>query len=159
MAGCGLRGEINTAEGDVMPLSNRRIGTRYGLAIVSVALVALLRWSLQPALADSAPLILFVLPIVLSGWYGGFGPALLATLLGTLAGAYLFIPAGRGHHQFESADIPWAVTFIIVGIGLSIFNDLLHRTRKQLSLRTADSERQKKAAQRSEERLARVIDS
>ena len=78
-----------------MPFSNRRIGTRYGLAIVSVALVALLRWSLQQALADAAPLILFVLSIVLAGWYGGLGPALLATALATAAGALLFIPATR----------------------------------------------------------------
>ena len=54
-----------------MSISQRRIGIRYGLAVVSVAVVALLRWLLQPALAEAAPLILFVLPIVLAGWYGG----------------------------------------------------------------------------------------
>ena len=78
-----------------MSSSKRRIGTQYGLAIVSVAVVALVQWMLQPALADAAPLILFVLPIVAAGWYGGIGPALLATALGTLSGAYL------EHHGFS----------------------------------------------------------
>jgi PAS domain S-box-containing protein len=142
-----------------MYLSNRRIGIRYGLAVVSVAVVALLRWALQPALADAAPLILFVLPIVLSGWYGGIGPALLATVLATAAGAFLFMPAGRGWSQLGYHDLARVLVFFIVGVALSIFNDVLHGTRKQLALRSAEAERQKRAAQRSEERLARVIDS
>src|SRR3954470_14116986 len=142
-----------------MPLSHRRIGTRYGLAIVSVALVALLRWSLQPALADAAPLILFVLPIVLAGWYGGIGPALLATVLATVAGAYLFIPTARFSHRLEMGDLARVAVFFFVGICLCVFNDVLHRTRKQLKLRSAEAERQRKAAQRSQERLSRIIDS
>src|SRR6476660_8488142 len=107
MVECVCGGKRGTALGEVMSLSNRRIGIRYGLAIVSVALVALLRWSLQPALADAAPLILFVLPIVASGWYGGIGPALLATLLGALTGAYLFLPAHSPQHHFELTVLPW----------------------------------------------------
>src|SRR5258706_5720597 len=98
-----------------MSFSNRRIGTRYGLAIVSVAVVALLRRSLQPALADAAPLILFVLPIVAAGWYGGIGPALLATLLGTLTRAYLFLPAGSGHHQLPLDDLPAMLAIVADG--------------------------------------------
>src|SRR5947208_15154127 len=122
-----------------MSFSNRRIGTRYGLAIVSVAVVALLRWSLQPALADAAPFILFVLPIVLAGWYGGIGPALLATLLGTLAGTYLFLPAGRAHHQLEWSDLPWAMVSLMVGIVLSISEGFGFRMRRRLALRTAEA--------------------
>src|SRR6266850_903263 len=98
-------GKRGTASGETMSISNRRIGIRYGLAIVSVAVVALLRWSLQPALADAAPLILFVLPIMAAGWYGGIGPALLATVLATAAGAFLFIPATRTPHRLEFGDI------------------------------------------------------
>ena len=99
-----------------MSSSKRRIGTQYGLAIVSVAAVALLRWLLQPALADAAPLILFVLPIVICGWYGGIGPALLATTLGTLIGAYLFLPAGRAQHSLHLGDLPLIVSFFPVGV-------------------------------------------
>jgi signal transduction histidine kinase/CheY-like chemotaxis protein len=142
-----------------MSLSNRRIGTRYGLAIVSVAVVALLRWSLQPALADAAPLILFVLPIMAAGWYGGIGPALLATLLGTLAGAYLFLPAGRGHHALQWNDLPGALAFFAVGIALSISHHFAHGMYRRSALRTAEARRRQQAARRTEERLTQVIDS
>src|SRR3954467_6546536 len=104
-----------------MSNSTRRIGIGYGSAVVSVALVALLRWSLQPALADAAPLILFVLPIVLAGWYGGIGPALLATVLATAAGAYLFIPGTRSVHRIEMGDFARVAVFFFVGICLCIF--------------------------------------
>ena len=104
-----------------MSISNRRIGIRYGLAIVSVAVVALVQWMLQPALADAAPLILFVLPIVAAGWYGTNGAlvglwsswlvtdprgAALATVIGALGVAWLLdalvvplgdAPLGEGH--------------------------------------------------------------
>jgi len=142
-----------------MSISTRRIGIQYGLAIVSVAVVALLRWLLQPALADAAPLILFVLPIVLAGWYGGIGPALLATLLGTLIGTYLFIPVGKPNHRLEWIDLPWAVVFLMVGIVLSISEGLGYRMRKRLALRTAEARRRQLAARRTEEKLTRVMDS
>jgi signal transduction histidine kinase/ActR/RegA family two-component response regulator len=142
-----------------MSLSNRRIGIRYGLAIVSVAVVALLRWSLQPALADAAPLILFVLPIMAAGWYGGIGPALLATLLGTLTGAYLFLPAARAHHQLQWNDLPGALAFFTVGIALSISHDISYRMCRRLTLRTAEARRRQQLARRTQDKLTRVIDS
>jgi signal transduction histidine kinase len=142
-----------------MSISKRRIGTRYGLAIVSVALVALLRWLLQPALADAAPLILFVLPIVLAGWYGGIGPALLATVLGTLAGTYLFLPAGRPDHRLEWTDFPWALVSLVVGIVLSISEGIGYRMRRRLALRTAEARRRQHAARRTQDKLTQVMDS
>jgi len=142
-----------------MSISNRRIGIRYGLAIVSVAAVALLRWSLQPALADAAPLILFVLPIVVAGWYGGIGPALLATTLGTLTGAYLFLPAADAHHRLHWNDLPGMLAFFAVGIALSISHDFGYRTRRRLALRTAEVLRRERAARRTEDKLTRVLDS
>ena len=129
-----------------MSISRRRIGMRYGLAIVSVAVVALLRWLLQPALADTAPFILFVLPIVLCGWYGGIGPALLAALLGTLAGAVIFLPSGRPQHQFHSSDLPGTLTFFVVGVALAFSHDYGYRTRRRLALRTAEARRREHAA-------------
>ena len=142
-----------------MSISKRRIGTRYGLAIVSVAVVALLRWLLQPALADAAPFILFVLPIVVSGWYGGIGPALLATMLGTLCGALLFLPLGRAEHHLLWQDLPGILTFLAVGIALSISHDYGFRTRRRLALRTVQAQRREHAARRTQDKLTRVMHS
>src|SRR5215208_794738 len=139
-----------------MSNSRRRIGMQYGFAIVSVAVVALHRWLLQPAMADAAPLILFVLPIVLAGWYGGIGPALLATVLGTLAGTYLFLPANRPGHHLEWSDLPWAMASLLVGIVLSICEGCAYRMRKRLALRTIEVKHRQDAARRARDTLSRA---
>ena len=69
------------------------------------------------------------------------------------------MPADRSWSQLGYNDFTRILVFFIVGVALSIFNDVLHGTRRQLAMRSAEAQRQKKAAQRSEERLARVIDS
>src|SRR5215510_1720257 len=62
---------------------------RYGVAVLSVAIAAALRLALDPILGDVAPFILFYLPVILTAWYGGLGPGLLATALSMLLGDYL----------------------------------------------------------------------
>jgi PAS domain S-box-containing protein len=71
------------------PASNR-----YGLAVVASLLVFFLRLSLDPVLLEHSPLVLFMLPVAISAIRGGFGPGIVATLLGSLAGLYFFPPTG-----------------------------------------------------------------
>ncbi len=63
---------------------------RYGLAAGSVVLATLLTKLLEPFIAPSV-YPLFVVAIVVAAWYGGLGPALLATVFSTLALDYFFI--------------------------------------------------------------------
>ena len=62
----------------------------YAVAVASVAGVAVARPVLNPVLADTSPFLLFTLAVAVSGYVGGFRPALLATALGAAAGAGLF---------------------------------------------------------------------
>src|SRR5215204_5266234 len=142
-----------------MSNSRRRIGMQYGFAIVSVAVVALLRWLLQPALADAAPLILFVLPIVFAGWYGGIGPALLATILGAMVGTFLFLPVANPGQRLQWIYLPWAAVFLLVGVVLSISQGFGYRMRKRLALRTVEAKRRQRAARATADKLSQVIDS
>jgi signal transduction histidine kinase len=59
---------------------------RYGLVLLAVALTLVLRLLLQPVLGESAPLLIFILPVLVSAWYGGRGPGLAATVVSGLAG-------------------------------------------------------------------------
>jgi signal transduction histidine kinase len=85
-----------------------------------VALIA--RAALDPWLGDAQPLSLLFGAIALSVWYGGAGPALLAAIVGYLAGDYLFIPP-RG--VFALVDVQEAIGLgtylaacaIIIGFG------------------------------------------
>jgi C4-dicarboxylate-specific signal transduction histidine kinase len=63
----------------------------YGIAVLSVATALIIsRW---PALhLETAPVSLFLCAVILSAWFGGVGPGLLATTLSALAFYYYFLP-------------------------------------------------------------------
>lgn len=67
---------------------------RYGLAVAVVFLVLLLTVSFQPLL-DRSLFLLFFGAVVLSAWFGGVGPGLLAVGLSVVACQYVLVqPAG-----------------------------------------------------------------
>src|SRR6266851_9657548 len=63
----------------------------YWIAVLSVAAALIIsRW---PALhLRDAPVSLFLCAVILSAWFGGAGPGLLATALSALAFYYYFLP-------------------------------------------------------------------
>jgi C4-dicarboxylate-specific signal transduction histidine kinase len=63
----------------------------YGIAVLSVAAALIIsRW---PALhLRDAPVSLFLCAVILSAWFGGVGPGLLAMALSALAFYYYFLP-------------------------------------------------------------------
>jgi transcriptional regulator with PAS, ATPase and Fis domain len=74
------------------PLLWRRppVVLQYGIAVISVAIVVFLTY--WPALhLESAPVSLFLCAVMLSAWYGGVGPGLLAAVLSAFAFYYAFL--------------------------------------------------------------------
>ncbi len=63
----------------------------YGIAVLSVA-AALLISRLPAVHLQDAPVSLFLCGVILSAWFGGVGPGLLATALSALAFNYYFLP-------------------------------------------------------------------
>ena len=63
----------------------------YAVAVVLVALMAGVRYLLDPLLGEHHPFILFLTSTLLSTWYCGWKPGVLALLLGLLTADYLFI--------------------------------------------------------------------
>jgi len=62
---------------------------RYALPVATVAVAVILSWPLRPLQDISMPLL--VLAVLVSAWYGGFGPALAAAILALLISDFLFI--------------------------------------------------------------------
>jgi len=81
----GMRFETESPGGDQM----LRSIWRYGLAVVTVVIALVITRSLQ-TYTDITPL--FYAAIIMSAWFGGRGPGLLAVVLATVAVDYYFIP-------------------------------------------------------------------
>jgi len=63
----------------------------YGIAVLSVAAAMII--SRLPAVhLQDAPVSLFLCAVILSAWFGGIGPGLLATAVSALAFNYYFLP-------------------------------------------------------------------
>jgi len=81
----------------------------------------------------SQPLmILFVIPLILSAYFGGMEAGLAATVMAALATTYFLLPPV---HSFEIAGpgnrVQWAALWII-GIVVSLLVEALHRSRRRL---------------------------
>jgi signal transduction histidine kinase len=97
----------------------------YGVAIGSVVLVGALRLAVTPLVHNRLSSSFFLLAVILTGRYGGFGPSWLALVLGALASAYLY-PAGT---LSIGASSPLA-GYLVVYLGLGVALVFLGRTSR-----------------------------
>ena len=77
-------------------------GAGHVVAVVSTAAAVLVRWLLDPWVGNSFPLATLFGAVAVSVWFGGIRPALLTTVVGYLACAYLFIEP-RGSFGFSAS--------------------------------------------------------
>src|SRR5215475_7747025 len=101
---------------------------RYGIAILSAVIVAIVRLALDPFLGDELPTTMFIFAVILAAWYGGLWPGLFVTALSILLSEYLFIaPRGwifRYEHPVSREQV---ITLGFVGTAFSL---LFYRIRE-----------------------------
>ena len=112
-----------------------------------------IRYSLTPIVGTITPLLFFTLAQVAAALLAGRGPGLLAVILGTLVGYYLFLqPGGR---LAGAAEAYYLILNVCVGIALIWMADGMHRSRNQ----ARSSEAELRAShQRMADLLARIGD-
>jgi signal transduction histidine kinase len=117
--------------------TDRKTAFRYGLAIVATAVAMVATWFLRGRV-DSGIAPLFFGAVLLSAWYGGLGPGLLATLLGSAGAGYVLL---KGHPITFTSISEHILRLIIFGV-VSILASSLQDALK----RAADASRRAKEA-------------
>ncbi len=112
----------------------------YGLALVSVAVVFILRWLLQGVLGNTATFILFIPVILVAAIAGGMGPGLLALALSLASATYVAGPNGTIWLQIA--------IFALVGLAIAWMGEMLHHARRAID-RTESALRTREAHLRS----------
>src|SRR5580704_9413490 len=95
------------------PARDRSPLFRYGVAIGVTGLSLLVRWPLWPILGSQTPHMTFFPAVMISAYFGGFGPGLLATISGAFAAHYFL-----GDTRFQIDTVQGAVSltlFLLVG--------------------------------------------
>ena len=111
-------------------LRSRWIG--YAVAVAATAALLGLRLLLWPVLGDAVPNMTFFPAVMIAAYYGGFGPGLLATLLGAVAADYFLVPP---YYSFRLGGVNAVVAFplfLLVGTFISGLCESLHRSRRRL---------------------------
>ncbi|MFL6216474.1 MAG: PAS domain S-box protein [Blastocatellia bacterium] len=109
----------------------------YGVAVVVTAMAALLRWALEPVIGNEFPFITFFLGVALSAWFGGLGPGLLATLLGSIISLYRWLPPDNSWFVRDAGTAIGLLTFLFVCSAISALSEGLHRARRRGEENTA----------------------
>ncbi len=105
----------------------------------SIALATGARLLLDPVLGEQIPYPTLLLAVLLTAWYGGVRPAMLAVALGAFAGRYFLIPP-RGSFEFTSAaQYIGLLLYLAVGTGIALLGGSMRsaRWRAEQSLRDA----------------------
>jgi PAS domain S-box-containing protein len=116
---------------DRVERSWQTIVTPYALTAIAVALAIPVRLVLDPLLGDKLAFVTVFPVIVVSAWYAGAGPALMATFLGSLAVAY-FILEPRGSFAIAQREYQIGI-FVnaVISIGCIALFASLHRARSK----------------------------
>jgi PAS domain S-box-containing protein len=113
-----------------MPQVMRSMPLRYGTSVLSVALALLLTLLLKPLL-EHGIFVLFLPAVMVSAWYGGLGPGLLATLLSALSIDYFLLsPPGRLIPGW--GGISQLAIFVLIAALISSLNEARKRAEERL---------------------------
>jgi signal transduction histidine kinase len=164
-----LRGR-NVAEKRLLPILRyctsgwRRTVSYYVVALVTVALGTALRIGLDPVLGEHHPFTIYFAAVAITAWYGGFAPALAATVLAYFAADWFFVPPRFAfnwpHTNLDEFMALMAFLFSSLAIAYTsgIMRQALEKARqkqRELELENAERERAEKNLQRAQKQLRR----
>ncbi|MBD2060210.1 PAS domain S-box protein [Oculatella sp. FACHB-28] len=131
--------------------AERMLLSRYSVAVLVSLLALLVRFLLIPVLGYEAPLLVFIIPVMISAWYGGLAPGMLATGLTALVGTYFFVSPYFSFNIDGLENGVRIIIFLIEGILISSLSEALRRARQR-------AERTAVALQESEDQYRLLVE-
>jgi len=132
---------------------------RYGLAVATVVLAALLKALLVPLTQEESPFLLFYFAILLSAWIGGRGPGLLATGLAAVAADYFFLSPYHSFAVDGTGQLVRLVVFLVEGTLLSLVISALRSARRRAEASVLELQRSEESLRKSEARKGAIMES
>ncbi len=101
----------------------------YSIAVASVAAAAFVRWMLDGV--TTVPFVTFFPAVVVSGWSGGAGPALLSVVLSATAGGIWWLTPSHGALPSTASHFADVILFAGVGSALGLLAARLRSVRRR----------------------------
>ena len=143
---------------DQQRLTTRRSAVlRYGVAVVAVVGALLLKLMLEPLIVQETPFLLVFAAVMVSAWYGGLGPGLLATILAGLATDYFFLPPVNNFSGLSVESIPLAL-YMLEGLVINGVVVALRHARQRAEASTREARSRQERLRQSEERFRLLVE-
>jgi hypothetical protein len=146
----GDRRAIHRDEAAKHPFRAPLVG--YVIAVASTLFAWGLRVVIDPLLPGSVPFVTFFLAIALSGWMGGYGPAVLATALSAVVARYFYMTPFHSFLLLDPSSAFRLGMFVFIGVIVGSLTAALRAALQrvqQLSDRLAAMESERRSAEAS----------
>jgi signal transduction histidine kinase len=121
----------------------RQFVVRYAVALlavgVSLIIKLILKTHMEMGMEREAPFMLSLAAVMVSGWYGGLGPGLLATALAVLIGDYFFMEPFNSLGLVTTAQKIRAGMFVVEGVVVSVLCQTLSSARRRAEQNEAEA--------------------
>jgi len=101
------------------------------VALLAVAAAIALRALLDPVLGERVPFITTFGAVIVAAWFGGFGPALLAALLGYFAVDYLFIEPRAEIGLRGAAHAAELAAYLLSAALIAVLGGVMHSAQRR----------------------------
>lgn len=116
---------------------------RYSVAVIAILLSLVVKLAVKNHLEigeeREAPFMLSLAAVMVSGWYGGLGPGLLATGLALVIGDYFFMEPFHALGLFKTAQKIRAGMFVVEGTVVSVLCQTLNSARRRAEQNEAEA--------------------
>jgi signal transduction histidine kinase/CheY-like chemotaxis protein len=103
----------------------------YLLAVVATLATLVLRLALDAQLDSQPTLVMFTVPIMLSGYLGGLRAGLLATAVSCLCAGYFLLVPLRSFEVATTAERLQLAFIVVAGVVISALNEAVHSARRR----------------------------
>ncbi len=128
---------------------------RYALAVTAVAVALVLKSILDSITKEESPFLLFFTAVVISAWFGGLGPGILATVLAALCSSYFFFSPPFSVNN--PSQVLRLGVFVLEGTLVSALSGALHSARVRATTSARESLNNQLSLRQSEERFRAFV--
>ena len=102
----------------------------YLCAALNIAVATWIRLLLDPVLGDQFPFVTLFFAVLLTAWHGGFGPALVAVVLGALVADYFLLPP-RGSFVAKAWDQKVGMAlYLSTSLGIALLGGAMRKAQR-----------------------------
>src|SRR5215208_2972159 len=130
---------------------------RYGVAVLAVGVAFGLKLLLDPIIVQDVPFLLVFGAIMVSAWFGGLGPGLLATVTAGLTTDYFFLDPKVTVSGLSLESVPLLV-FLLEGTLVCLLVEALRAARSRAEGSALEAEHQRERLRRNEEHFRSLVE-